>query len=83
MFIILFSSWVNKNNTILGFYQHRVNKGNVSCTSPSFLFLSGDPMPSGIIGGGEMEGWVGVSKRPVLQLIKGEILQVAGCLSQE
>lgn len=29
------------------------------------------------VGGG------GLSKRPVLQLIKGEILQVAGCLSQE
>lgn len=41
-------------------------------------------MPSGNVDDGEMGrgGW-GVSKRPVLQLIKGEILQVAGCLSQE
>lgn len=54
--IILFSSRVNTNSTIRAFCQHRVNKGSFSCTSPSFLFLSGDSMPSGIVGGGEIRG---------------------------
>lgn len=59
MLIISFSSRVNVNNTVLAFCQHRVNKAHVSCTSPSFWFLSGDPMLSGIVGGNEMgvDGW--------------------------
>ncbi len=58
MLIIVFSSQVNKNNAILGFCQHRVNKGNFSCTSPSFLFPSVDSLPSGIVDGGEMGGCI-------------------------
>lgn len=37
-------------------------------------------MPSGIVGGSEMGVWEGFQRGPVLQLIKGEILQVAAWL---
>lgn len=74
MLIILFSSRVNENNTVLAFCQHPSFPALTS-----FLFLSGDSMPSGIVCAGEIGG----SKGPVLQLIKEEIQQVAGRLSQE
>lgn len=81
--IILLCSGINTNSAVLADFLDCVN---FPCSSASVWFLSGDCILSGDVNGNEMWvdwwGW-GASKQPVLLLIKGEILQVAGWLSQE
>lgn len=80
--IILFRSWVNENNTVIAFRQHRVNEGNFSRTSPSFLFLSGESVPSGIVGGTEMGGvWRGI--KAACPAVDQGRNPAGGCLSLE